>query len=147
MSRVPLTDERKLDILELVEKGVPHRQIAKDLHCSTTTVRKVRDEFYGGGPMAETIIAGNKYDGQLVSVSSDRYSGTCRGQNGRMKKKTFKCASSKEAIRRWEEWKRKEAAPKTPVTVTRIDANIQKEKTVSNNSEDILDNAPVIFVL
>ena len=102
---IPTSDELKLDIMELIEKGMPERQIAKDLNTSQSTVHRVKKEFYGKDIRSmDKVIAGNKKDGTLTAVGPNHYVGTCLVR-GKMKKRHFNICGSKDAIDAWEEWK------------------------------------------
>lgn len=134
---IPTSDELKLDILELIEKGVPQKQISKDLHTSLSTISRVKKEFYGKDIRSmDRVIAGNKKTGTLTAVGPNHYVGTCLVR-GKMKKRHFNICGSKDAINAWEKWK---ASLNTPKPVT-IELNDPKPVTVTN---DIKIEEPVM---
>lgn len=137
---IPTSDELKLDILELIEKGVPQKQIAKDLHASISTVCRVKKEFYGKDIRSmDKVIAGDKHNGTLTAVGPNHYVGTCLVR-GKMKKRHFNICGSKDAINAWEKWKSSLITPK-PVN---IELSIPKPVTVTNEikiEEPVMANA------
>jgi hypothetical protein len=127
---IPTSDELKLDIMELIEKGMPERQIAKDLNTSQSTVHRVKKEFYGKDIRSmDKVIAGDKHNGTLTAVGPNHYVGTCL-VHGKMKKRHFNICGSKDAIDAWEEWKSSLITPK-PVAVTN---EIKIEEPVMTNT-------------
>lgn len=103
---VPLTDDDKLRICELLEQNVHPHEIAKQLQLSHQSVYRVRKEMYGKDVRSmDVVIAGDKYNGTLKAVGPSHYVGTCRVEGGKMKKKHFNYSNSKQAIEAWESWK------------------------------------------
>ena len=102
---VPLTDDIKLDICELIEKGLPAKDIARQLHISVHSVSRVKQDFYGKEHGMGMVIAGDKKHGTLTHESGTTYIGTCLTSNGRMKKRRFIAQNSREAEEKWTQWK------------------------------------------
>ncbi len=130
---VPISDDLKLDICELIEKGLPRTQIARDLHICPATVSRVKKELYGKDIRSmDTVVAGNKKYGTLTATGPNHYVGTCLVK-GKMKRKHFNVCGSKEAIQQWEEWKKKFDENVVPV-----------EMFNSDESEETVEKTPVI---
>lgn len=103
---VPLTDDDKLRICELLEEHVHPNEIAKQLQLSHQSVYRVRKEMYGKDVRSmDTTIAGDKYNGTLKAVGPGHFVGTCRTTGGKMKTKHFNFPNSKQAIEAWDNWK------------------------------------------
>lgn len=58
-----LSDEKKLYIVEMLEKGCTYRQISADLGISNGTIAAVKREFFGEDKMQRSIVAGDKFIG------------------------------------------------------------------------------------
>lgn len=119
---VKLTDEKKLYICEMLEKGCTYKQISADLKVSGSTIAAVKKEFYGkDNDVKKAIIAGDKFNGLLECVGSNQYVGSCRVQGGKFKKRRFNCGNSTEAKKQWEAWKDELHAEEKPVNNTPIE--------------------------
>lgn len=102
----PLTDDDKLRICELLEKGDSPNEVAKAMQLSEKTIYRIRKEFYGKDIRSmDTIIAGDKFNGQLKATGPGHFVGTCRIGNGKYKTRHFNVPNSKQAIEAWENWK------------------------------------------
>jgi len=143
-----LSDEQKLYICEMLEKGCTYRQICADAKVSPSTISAVKKEFYGkDDDVKKAIIAGDKFNGILECVGSNQYVGTCRVQGGKFKKRRFYCNNSTEAKNQWEEWKDELHAEEKPVNNTPIEVKpmrkpVVKEPTVVTTPA-IVSTSPV----
>jgi len=103
---VPLTDDDKLRICEMLEKNLRPGEIAKKTGLSYHSVYRVRNEMYGKDIRSmDTIIAGDKKNGTLKATGPSHFVGTCLTKGGKMKTKHFNASDSKQAISEWEKWK------------------------------------------
>lgn len=119
---VKLSDEKKLYIAEMLEKGCTYQQIKNDMHVSGSTIAAVKKEFYGkDDDVKRAIVAGDKFNGLLECVGSNQYVGSCRVQGGKFKKRRFNCNGSAEAKKQWEAWKEELRAEEKPVNNTPIE--------------------------
>lgn len=119
---VKLSDEKKLYICEMLEKGCTYKQISADLKVSGSTISAVKKEFYGkDNDVKKAIIAGDKFNGLLECVGSNQYVGSCRVHGGKFKKRRFNCNGSAEAKKQWEAWKDEIHAEEKPVNNTPIE--------------------------
>ena len=142
----PITDDQKLEICELLEQGVPKREIARRLKVSEATVFRVRNEMYGKEVTSmDCIIAGDKKHGILTATGPGHYIGTCLAANGKMKKRHFNCRNSREAIELWDAWKERISSgvsftplPDSPATTIAIptSVDIPEEETMPNTTDD-----------
>lgn len=140
---VKLSDEKKLYIAEMLEKGCTYQQIKNDMHVSGSTIAAVKKEFYGkDDDVKRAIIAGDKFNGVLECVGSNQYVGSCRVQGGKFKKRRFNCNGSSEAKKQWEAWKDELHAEEKPVNNTPIEVKPMR-KPVSVN-EPIVVTTPAI---
>lgn len=111
-----VSDDIKLDVMELIEKGVPQAEIARRVHLAQSTVSRIKQEFYGKDRRdMDCVVAGNKKFGLLTATGPNHYIGTCLTKNGKMKKRHFNVQGSKEAIRQWEAWKRLNGVSETDI--------------------------------
>lgn len=140
---VKLSDEKKLYIAEMLEKGCTYQQIKNDAHVSNSTIAAVKKEFYGkDDAVKKAIIAGDKFNGLLECVGSNQYVGSCRVQGGKFKKRRFNCSNSTEAKKQWEAWKDEIHAEEKPVNNTPIEVKtMRKPVTVS---EPVVVTTPAI---
>lgn len=142
---VPLTDDDKLRICELLEQHVHPNEIAKQLQLSHQSVYRVRKEMYGKDVRSmDVVIAGDKYNGTLKAVGPSHFVGTCRVEGGKMKNKHFNYSNSKQAIEAWENWK-------ALVSIERVKAKgtkkTEKEKTDIPEKETFVatyDNSQIL---
>lgn len=144
-----VSDDIKLDVMELIEKGVPQAEIARQVHLAQSTVSRIKKEFYGKDRRdMDCVIAGNKKFGLLTATGPNHYVGTCLTKNGKMKKRHFNIQGSKEAIRQWEEWKRLNGVSETdisePIKVEkkpqRKEAPVSEPIVTKSMSEPIVTN-------
>lgn len=147
-----LSDEKKLYICEMLEKGCTYRQIGQDLGVSPSTISAVKKEFYGkDDDVKKAIVAGDKFNGLLECVGSNQYVGSCRVQGGKFKKRRFNCNGSSEAKKQWEAWKDEVHAEEKPVLNTPIEVKPMRKtqlhpEGVSYNAQYKDDNAIVTQV-
>lgn len=105
----PLTVEQREQIYHMHTMNYRHDEIAKQFGIAVNTVSKVvsrqraLEQEKREGKVAEIIIAGDKKNGRLVSVGTDRYEGSCL-IDGKMKKKAFTAPNGKKATEQWEQW-------------------------------------------
>lgn len=126
---VKLSDEKKLYICEMLEKGCTYQQIKNDMHVSGSTIAAVKKEFYGkDDDVKKAIIAGDKFNGLLECVGSNQYVGSCRVQGGKFKKRRFNCSGSSEAKKQWEEWKEEIHSAEKPVNNTPIEVKPMRKQ-------------------
>lgn len=103
---VPLTDDDKLRICEMLEKNLRPSEIAKKTGLSHQSIYRVRNEMYGKDIRSmDTVIAGDKRNGTLKATGPSHFVGTCLTKGGKMKTKHFNASDSKQAIAEWEKWK------------------------------------------
>lgn len=110
-----VSDETKLYICEMLEKGCTYRQIKQDLHVSVGTISAVKKEFYKEDDVNNRVIAGDKFNGVLEDRGKGLFVGTCRTQDGRFENRRFHFKSSNEAKKQWEEWKKSIHEKEKPV--------------------------------
>ena len=140
---VKLSDEKKLYIAEMLEKGCTYQQIKNDAHVSNSTIAAVKKEFYGkDDAVKKAIIAGDKFNGLLECVGSNQYVGSCRVQGGKFKKRRFNCGNSTEAKKQWEAWKDEIHAEEKPVNNTPIEVKTMRKPVTVN--EPVVVTAPSI---
>lgn len=105
----PLTVEQREQIYHMHTMNYRHDEIAKQFGIAVNTVSNVvgrqraLEQEKREEKMAEIVIAGDKKNGRLVSVGTDRYEGSCL-IDGRMKKKAFTAPNGKKATEQWEQW-------------------------------------------
>ena len=147
-----LSDETKLYICEMLEKGCTYRQICADVKVSPSTISAVKKEFYGeDDAVKKSIVAGDKFNGLLECTGANQYVGTCRVQGGKFKKRRFNCNNSAEAKKQWEEWKdelhaEEKPANNTPIEVKPMRKTPSHPEGVSYNSQYRDENAIVTQV-
>lgn len=140
---VKLTDEKKLYICEMLEKGCTYQQIKNDMHVSGSTIAAVKKEFYGkDDAVKRAIVAGDKFNGLLECVGSNQYVGSCRVQGGKFKKRRFNCGNSTEAKKQWEAWKDELLAEEKPVNNTPIEVKPMRKPVTVN--EPVVVTTPAI---
>lgn len=98
-----LPEETVNDVVSLLKTGMPQQRIARDMHISQSSVARIKKKYLKGEDM-DSIFAGDKYHGVIKATGNDVFEGTCRGKNGKMYKKIFRCKGSKEAREQWEAW-------------------------------------------
>lgn len=139
---VKLTDEKKLYICEMLEKGCTYKQISADLKISGSTISAVKKEFYGkDDDVKKSIVAGDKFNGLLECVGSNQYVGSCRVQGGKFKKRRFNCSNSTEAKKQWEAWKDELHAEEKPVNNSPIEVKPMRKPVVN---EPVVVTTPAI---
>lgn len=140
---VKLSDEKKLYIAEMLEKGCTYQQIKNDMHVSGSTIAAVKKEFYGkDDDVKKAIVAGDKFNGLLECVGSNQYVGSCRVQGGKFKKRRFNCGNSTEAKKQWEAWKDEIHAEEKPVNNTPIEVKPMRKPVTVN--EPVVVTTPAI---
>ena len=138
-----LSDEKKLYICEMLEKGCTYQQIKNDMHVSGSTISAVKREFYGkDDDVKKAIVAGDKFNGLLECVGSNQYVGSCRVQGGKFKKRRFNCGNSTEAKKQWEAWKDEIHAEEKPVNNTPIEVKPMRKPVTVN--EPVVVTTPAI---
>lgn len=110
-----ISDEKKLYIAEMLEKGCTYRQISQDLGVSNQTIADAKREFFGGDDMQRSIVAGDKFNGLLECVGKNQFKGSVRVKGGKFKTKRFTTASRQEAEKLWNEWKEEILKNEAPV--------------------------------
>lgn len=98
-----LPEETVADVVALLKTGMPQQRIARDLHISQSSVARIKKKYLKGEDM-DSIFAGDKYNGLIKATGNGVFEGTCRGDNGKMYKKIFRCKNSKEARDQWDAW-------------------------------------------
>lgn len=152
---VPLTDDDKLRICELLEQHVHPNDIAKQLQLSHQSVYRVRKEMYGKDVRSmDTTIAGDKRNGTLKATGPSHFVGTCLTKGGKMKTKHFNASDSKQAIAEWEKWKdsvhdryacpKKQEEKETFVATYDNSQILQANKTVHQNA--MVENLYILAV-
>jgi len=140
---VKLSDEKKLYIAEMLEKGCTYQQIKNDMHVSGSTIAAVKKEFYGkDDDVKRAIVAGDKFNGLLECVGSNQYVGSCRVQGGKFKKRRFNCNGSSEAKKQWEAWKDELHAEEKPINNTPIEVKPMRKPVVN---EPVVVTTPAIL--
>lgn len=141
---VKLSDEKKLYIAEMLEKGCTYQQIKNDMHVSGSTIAAVKKEFYGkDDDVKKSIVAVDKFNGLLECVGSNQYVGSCRVQGGKFKKRRFNCNGSSEAKKQWEAWKDELHAEEKPINNTPIEVKPMRKPVTVN--EPVVVTAPAIL--
>ena len=143
---VKLSDEKKLYICEMLEKGCTYQQIKNDMHVSGSTIAAVKKEFYGkDDDVKKAIVAGDKFNGLLECVGSNQYVGSCRVQGGKFKKRRFNCNGSSEAKKQWEEWKEEIHSAEKPVNNTPIEVKPMRKPIDVNVKDPAVVTTPAIL--
>lgn len=120
-----VSDEKKLYICEMLEKGCTYKQISQDLGVSNQVIANIKREFYGDDSMKKSIVAGDKFNGLLTASGMNQFVGTCR-VGAKFEKKRFNANNSREAKKLWEAWKEeilsqgKATIKNPPIEVTRV---------------------------
>lgn len=149
MRGIPITDDEKLRVCELLEEGYSQAAVARKLGIGQSTVNGIKQEMYGKDIRSmETVIAGNKKYGTLTAVGPNHYVGTCFVKNGQMKKRHFNVKGSKNAISAWESWKNTVGAVTGEPTEDDA-ANMKTTKILtSEEQKDILrEDPPEIYAI
>lgn len=140
---VKLTDEKKLYICDMLEKGCTYKQISADLKVSCSTISAVKKEFYGKDDMKKSILAGDKFNGLLECVGFNQYVGSCRVQGGKFKKRRFDCNGSSEAKKQWEVWKNVLHSAEKPVNNAPSEVKPMR-KTVPVNEPTVVTTPAIL---
>lgn len=120
-----ISDEKKLYVVEMLEKGCTYRQISQDLGVSNQVIADIKREFFGDDKMRKSIVAGDKFNGLLECVGKNQFKGSVRVKGGKFETKRFTTSNRQEAEKLWNEWKEevlKDQAPEItnpPIVVTR----------------------------
>lgn len=103
---LPVTDDEKIRIIELIDSGMSIKKAAKEVGIGYATAWRIKDEFYGKDVRSmDAIIAGDKKNGTLKATGPSHFVGTCLTKGGKMKTRHFNVPNSKQAIAEWEKWK------------------------------------------
>lgn len=152
---IPLTDDDKLRICEMLEENLRPSEIAKKLGLSHQSIYRVRNEMYGKDVRSmDTVIAGDKHNGTLKATGPSHFVGTCLTKGGKMKTKHFNASDSKQAIAEWEKWKdsvhdryacpKKQEEKETFVATYNKSQVIQANKPVHQNT--VVENLYILAV-
>lgn len=140
-----LSDEKKLYIVEMLEKGCTYKQISADLGISNGTIAAVKREFFGDDKMRKSIVAGDKFHGLLECVGKNQFKGSVRVKGGKFETKRFITSSRQEAEKLWNEWKEevlKDRAPvidNPPIVVTRNNKRSYITNPPTDRNDDIIE--------
>lgn len=105
----PITNEQRGRIYHLHTMNVDHKSIAEQFDISVGTVSKCISkqrkliEGMGDQKVAEIVIAGDRKNGRLTSVGTEKYEGSCL-VDGKMKRRTFVAANGKAAKEQYDQW-------------------------------------------
>lgn len=105
----PLTVEQREQIYHMHTMNYRHDEIAKQFGIAVNTVSNVvgrqraLEQEKREEKVAEIVIAGDKKNGRLVSVGTNKYEGTCLVR-GKMKRHDFTASSSKVAKEQYDKW-------------------------------------------
>ena len=103
---IPVTDDDKLRLIELIESGSTIKAAAKVVGICYDTAWRIKKDFYGKDVRSmDAIIAGDKKNGTLKATGPSHFVGTCLTKGGKMKTRHFNVPNSKQAIAEWEKWK------------------------------------------
>lgn len=140
-----ISDEKKLYIVEMLEKGCTYKQISADLGISNGTIAAVKREFFGDDKMRKSIVAGDKFHGLLECVGKNQFKGSVRVKGGKFEAKRFTTSSRQEAEKLWNEWKEevlKDKAPaidNPPIVVTRANGKTYVPTHPTDRNHDIIE--------
>jgi len=140
-----LSDEKKLYIVEMLEKGCTYKQISADLGISNGTIAAVKREFFGEDKMKRSIVAGDKFNGLLECVGKNQFKGSVRIKGGKFETKRFTTSSRQEAENLWNEWKEevlKDQSPiiaNPPIVVTRANGKTYVPTHPTDRNHDIIE--------
>lgn len=105
----PLAREDRERIYHMHTMNYRHDEIAKQFGIAVNTVSKVvgrqraLEQEKREGKVSEIVIAGDKKNGRLVSVGTNKYEGTCLIR-GKMKRCDFTALGSKAAKEQYDKW-------------------------------------------
>lgn len=139
-----ISDEKKLYIVEMLEKGCTYKQISADLGISNGTIAAVKREFFGEDKMKRSIVAGDKFHGLLECVGKNQFKGSVRVQGGKFETKRFNTSSRQEAEKLWNEWKEevlKDKAPaidNPPIVVTRANGKTYVPTHPTDSNHEVI---------
>lgn len=103
---IPVTDDEKLRLIELIDSGTTIKAAAKAVGICYDTAWRIKKEFYGKDTRSmDAVIAGDKKNGTLKATGPSHFVGTCLTKGGKMKTRHFNVPNSKQAIAEWEKWK------------------------------------------
>lgn len=140
-----LSDEKKLYIVEMLEKGCTYKQISADLGISNGRIAAVKREFFGDDKMRKSIVAVDKFHGLLECVGKNQFKGSVRVKGGKFETKRFTTSSRQEAEKLWNEWKEevlKDNAPaidNPPIVVTRANEKTYVPTNPTDRNHDIIE--------
>lgn len=105
----PLAKEDRERIYHMHTMNYRHDEIAKQFGITVNTVSKVvgrqraLEQEKREEKVSEIVIAGDKKNGRLVSVGTNKYEGTCLIR-GKMKRCDFTASGSKAAKEQYDKW-------------------------------------------
>lgn len=105
----PLAKEDRERIYHMHTMNYRHDEIAKQFGIAVNTVSKVvgrqreLEQEKREEKVSEIVIAGDKKNGRLVSVGTNKYEGTCLIR-GKMKRCDFTASGSKAAKKQYDKW-------------------------------------------
>lgn len=105
----PLAKEDRERIYHMHTMNYRHDEIAKQFGIAVNTVSKVvgrqraLEQEKREEKVSEIVIAGDKKNGRLVSVGTNKYEGTCLIR-GKMKRCDFTASGSKAAKEQYDKW-------------------------------------------
>ena len=105
----PLAREDRERIYHMHTMNYRHDEIAKQFGITVNTVSKVvgrqraLEQEKREEKVSEIVIAGDKKNGRLVSVGTNKYEGTCLIR-GKMKRCDFTASGSKAAKEQYDKW-------------------------------------------
>ena len=140
-----ISDEKKLYVVEMLEKGCTYRQISQDLGVSNQVIANIKREFFGDDKMRKSIVAGDKFNGLLECVGKNQFKGSVRVKGGKFETKRFITSSRQEAEKLWNEWKEevlKDQAPvieNPPIVVTRANGKTYVPTHPTDRNHDIIE--------
>lgn len=135
-----VSDETKIYVAEMLEKGCTYKQISQDLGVSNMVIADIKREFFGVDKMRNATVAGNKFDGLLLRTNTNKFVGTCRVKGGKFEKKVFVANNARDAIAMWEEWKEpiveenKPAIYNPPIEIAPV-----RTKNIEHNEKENLE--------
>lgn len=139
-----ISDEKKLYVVEMLEKGCTYRQIGQDLGVSNQVIADIKREFFGDDKMRKSIVAGDKFNGLLECVGKNQFKGSVRVKGGKFETKRFIASSSQEAKKLWEKWKDEileDLAPEItnpPIVVTRANGKTYVPTHPTDRNQEVI---------
>ena len=148
MAGASVSDEKKLYVAEMLEKGCTYKQISQDLGVSNQVIANIKREFYGADKMKRSIVAGDKFNGLLQAIGDNQFVGTCRVKGGKFEKKRFTAKNSREAIKMWEAWKEELMAENKPVIDNSpIEVTPVRAQNIQTHEKELKEPMSTIYIL